>query len=180
MIKPGCMAEFESEDALLEAIAAVRAEDYTQLDAFTPFPVEGLSKALGLRRSWLNWLVFLIAISGAGIGYLIQWYVNTVNYPLNVGGRPPAGWPTYIPITFETAVLFSGVGAFLLFFLLARLPRLWHPVFDVPGFTSVTNDRFWLGVDERDPLFHPTRTPALLASLGASRVSVPAPPEEHA
>lgn len=172
MIEPGCAAEFASEHALLEAVRAVRAQHYVRLDAFTPFPVEGLTEALGLRRSWLNWVAFLIAMAGAGIGYVIQWYVNGIDYPIDVGGRPPRGWPAFIPITFETAVLFGGVSTFFLFFVFARLPRLWHPVFDLPGITSASNDRFWLGVDRRDERFHPERTAALLASLGASRVVV--------
>ncbi len=172
MIEPGCAAEFASEEQLLDAIRAVRAQHYVRLDTFTPFPVEGLPEALGLRRSWLDWVAFLVAMSGAAIGYLIQWYVNGIDYPIDVGGRPPRGWPPLIPITFETAVLFGGVGAFVLFFLFARLPRLWHPVFDLPGITSATNDRFWLGVDRRDRLFDAQLTPALLASLGASRVVV--------
>lgn len=172
MIQPGCLAEFASEESLLAAIRGVRAKDYCQLDAFTPYPVEGLQEALGLRRSGLNWLVFPLAMGGAGLGYVIQWYVNAINYPLNVGGRPPRGWPTYIPITFETGVLLSGVGAFVLFLLLSRLPRLWHPVFDVPGFESASRDGFWLGIDRRDPSFEAAHTTALLTSLGASRVEL--------
>jgi hypothetical protein len=172
MIQPGCLAEFPSEEALLEAIRDVRAKDYSRLDAFTPYPLDGLQDALGLKRSGLNWLVFPLAMGGAGLGYLIQWYVNAINYPLNVGGRPPRGWPTYIPISFETGVLLGGVGAFVLFFVLSRLPRLWHPVFDVPGFESASRDRFWLGIDRRDPAFEPTHTAALLTSLGASRVEL--------
>ncbi len=172
MIQPGCLAEFSSAEDLFAAIRGVRAKDYTRLDAFTPYPVEGLREALGMKRSVLNWLVFPLAMLGAGLGYLIQWYVNGVNYPLNVGGRPPRGWPTFIPITFESGVLLGGVSAFVLFFLLSRLPRLWQPVLDVKGFESASRDRFWLGIDRRDPSFEPTHTVALLTSLGASRVEV--------
>ncbi len=170
MMPPGCIAEFVSQERLLDAIKALR-RDY-RLDAYTPHPVEGLDQALGLSRSWLDWLVFVIAFSGAGLGYLIQWYVNAVTYPLDVGGRPAPSWPTFIPITFETAVLFGGVGAFLLFFVLARLPRLWQPIFDVEGFTSASIDGYWLAIDRRDLSANPQHELDLLASLGASRVAL--------
>jgi len=178
MMRTGCVAEFASEEALLEAARAMRARDYTRLEAYTPYPVEGLEQVLALKRSWLNWLVFPVAMSGAGLGYLIQCYVNAINYPLNVGGRPPHSWPAFIPITFETSVLLGGVSAFVLFFLLARLPRLWQPIFDLPGFSSASDNGFWLGIDGRDPRFHPERTPILLANLGAARVDRIGPREE--
>jgi hypothetical protein len=172
MIEPGCLAEFPSEEALLAAIRALRERKYERLDVYGPRALEGADKSLGLSRSWLNWLVFPLAFGGAGIGYLIQWYVNAVDYPLDVGGRPPHSWPAFIPITFETAILFGGVGAFLLFFLLARLPRLWQPIFDVPGFESSSSDRFWLGIDRRDLSDNPEHVLPLLVSLGASRAEL--------
>lgn len=171
MMNPGCLAEFPDAQALLHAARTLRERNYRRLDAYTPYDVEGLDRALGQGRSWLNWILFPLALSGAGIGYLIQWYVNSVDFPLNVGGRPPHSWPTYIPITFETAILVTGVSAFVLFFLLTRLPRLWHPLFETPGFASASVDGFWLGIDRRDPALTPEFTRALLVSLGASRVA---------
>lgn len=171
MMNPGCLAEFPDAQSLLQAARTLRSRNYHWLDAYTPYEVEGLDQALGLTRSWLNWILFPLALSGAGIGYLIQWYVNAVNFPLNVGGRPPHSWPPFIPITFETGILFTGISAFVLFFLLSRLPRLWHPLFQVPGFTSASVDGFWLGIDLRDPALTTEITRALLVSLGASRVA---------
>lgn len=172
MIQPGCVAEFEDEKTLLAAVRALRDRSYQRLDVYAPFPIEAADEALGLRRSWLDWLVFPIAFGGAGLGYLIQWYVNAVNYPLDVGGRPPHSWPTFIPITFETGVLVGGVGAFVLFFLLTRLPRLWQPIFDVEGFGSASTDRFWLAIDRRDMSAGAEHELNLLAGLGAKRVAL--------
>jgi hypothetical protein len=170
MMNPGCLAEFPDAPSLLQAARALRDRHYRRLDAFTPYEVEGLDQALGLERSWLTWILFPLALSGAGIGYLIQWYVNAVDYPLNVGGRPPHSWPMFIPITFETGILFTGVLGFLLFFLLSRLPKLWHPLFQVPEFASASVDGFWLGIDRRDPALTQDLTRALLVSMGASHV----------
>jgi hypothetical protein len=171
-MRPGCLAEFTSAEALLHAIRALQEHKYRRLDAYTPYPVEGLHEALGLSRSWIDWLVFPLAFGGAGVGYIIQWYVSGVSYPLNVGGRNLYAWPTWIPITFETGVLVGGVGTFVLFFLLARLPRLWQPLFDVEGFESASNDRFWLAIDQREMSVPGERELGLLKSLGASRVAL--------
>ncbi len=175
MIEPGCVAEFSSEEALLAAIRGLREHAYDRLDVYGPRPLPEADEALGLSRSPLGWLVFLLAMTGVAVGYVIQWYVNAVNYPLDVGGRPPHSWPAFIPITFETAVLFAGVGSFLLFFLVTRLPRLWQPIFDVPGFESASVDRFWLAIDRRQLSTNPEHAMALLADLGASRVEVVGP-----
>jgi hypothetical protein len=172
MIQPGCLAEFSTAEALLKAVRALRERNYRRLDAYTPFPVEGLDEALGLSRSWIDWMVFPLAFGGAGVGYLIQWYVNGISYPLNVGGRNLYAWPAWIPITFETGVLVGGVGTFVLFFLLARLPRLWQPIFDVEGFASASIDRYWLAIDRREVSPLPERELALLTDLGASRVAL--------
>lgn len=172
MIRPGCLAEFSTADDLLRAIRTLHARKYRRLDAYTPYPVEGLHEALNLSRSWIDWLVFPLAFGGAGLGYIIQWYVNGVSYPLNVGGRNLYAWPAWIPITFESGVLAGGVGAFVLFFLLARLPRLWQPIFDVEGFESASNDRFWLAIDQREVSVLPETELGLLRSLGASRVAL--------
>ena len=170
MTRPGCLAQFPDVSSLLHAARTLREHDYRRLDAYTPYEVEGLDQVLGHERSCLDWLAFPLALMGAGIGYLIQWYVNAVNYPLNVGGRPPHSWPVFIPITFETGILFTGVSAFVLFFVLTRLPRLWQPLFQVPGFASASVDGFWLAIDRRDPVLTSEFTRALLLSLGASRV----------
>ncbi len=170
-MRAGYLAEFTTEEAFLQAIEQTRDEGYTVLDAFTPYRVAGLEQRLGLKRSWINWLVFPIALSGAAIGYLIQWYVLAVDFPLNVGGRPAHAYPTFIPITFETMVLFSGISGFILYFLLCRLPRWWQPLFEVRGFDSVSVDHFWLAVERTDPLFEREATRRFLQSLGAERVS---------
>src|SRR6266511_842183 len=171
-MRPGCVAEFATPAHVRAAVQTLRSKKYKRLDVYGPYPIEGIQADLGLGRSWLTWIVFPLAFGGAGLGYWIQWYVNGVNYPLNVGGRPSRAWPMFIPIAFETAVLMSGVGAFVLFFALSRLPRLWQPIFDVEGFESASKDRFWVAIDERDLSANPEHEMQLLVRLGGTQVSL--------
>jgi hypothetical protein len=169
-MRTGLVAEFGTSEELLRAIADLRALGYTRLDAFTPYPIKGAAEALGLPRSRLNWLVFVFGIGGAGLAYLLQWFCNAYDYPLNVGGRPLHSAPTFIPIAFEMGVLCAAVSGIVLFFIAAGLPELYSPVFDVEGFERASLDRFWLGVDERDPAFDSEALTRALAESGAIRV----------
>jgi hypothetical protein len=166
----GVLGEFADAAILIEAARALRAKGYRQIDAFTPYPIEGLDDALGISRSFLNWLVFPAGVFGAAFAFFLQALVNAKLYPLDVGGRPPLATPAFIIITFETMVLFSAVAAFVLLFWLCRLPRLSHPLFSVSGFERVTVDRFWLGVNAEDPRFDPERTEYDLLGQGALRI----------
>jgi hypothetical protein len=167
----GLLAEFETPEAMLRAIEELRRRGYRQLDAFTPYPVHGAERALGLRRSPINWMLLPIAIAGTGAGYLIQWYCNAYDYPLDVGGRPPHSAPAFVPITFETTVLTTALAGFVLFLVLTRLPELWSPVFDVQGFERASIDRFWIGIDARDPSLVRSVGERDLISLGALTVT---------
>ncbi|HSN97023.1 MAG TPA: DUF3341 domain-containing protein [Candidatus Nanopelagicales bacterium] len=170
-MKKGLLAEFETPEALLGAIEELRRRGYRDLDAFTPYPVHGLEQKLGLQRSRLTWLVFPFALAGATLGYCIQWYLNARNYPLNVGGRPPHSAPAFIPVTFEMTVLTSALVGLLVFFILCRLPELYNPIFDVEGFERASQDRFWLGIDARDPALVRGRAERELHEIGALRVA---------
>jgi len=168
----GVVADLGGAESLLRAVGDLRARGYRLLDAYVPHPVEGLDEALGLRRSGLGWLGCAAGLAGALFAFGLQWLVNHRLYPLNIGGRPSFAIPTFIIIAFETMVLFAGVVAFVSLFWVCRLPRLAHPLFGVPGFESVTVDRFWLGVSAQDPLFDVERTTGELAALGATRIEV--------
>jgi hypothetical protein len=166
----GLLAELRTADELLHAVRELRRRGYQRLDAFTPYPVKGLEEAIGLRRSLLPWIVFPIAMAGAGLGYLIQLFCNAYDYPLNVGGRPLNSAPAFIPITFESGVLAASLGGVFVFLLLTGLPRLHAPVDDVEGFQRASVDTFWVGVDDRDPRFDVDELTRLLHDLGAISV----------
>ena len=168
----GLAAEFDSEDALRDAVDAMVARGYVELDACTPFPVEHLERKLGLgRRSALDWAVFPVALGAAGGGFFLQWFCNGYDYPINVGGRPPLSWPAFIPITFESGVLGTAIVAVILFCVIARLPAVTHPLFGIAGFERASIDRFWLVVNARDARFDLERTAGELAGTGALQVA---------
>lgn len=170
-MRSGLAAEFSTPDDLLLALQQLQRVGYRDLDTFTPFPIEGVPEVLGLGRSRLNFVVFVLGLSGAIGGFFLMWYCNAWSYPLNVGGRPPFSIPAFIPITFETGVLVSGLTAFFVLFLTIGLPYLSHPLFAVDGFERASVDRFWLAVGESDPKLDAARTTDELRHLGAARVA---------
>jgi hypothetical protein len=168
----GLLAEFETASQLVEAARRTRDAGYHAIDAFSPFPIEGLTDALGHRqRGRLPVLVLAGGLTGAAGGFLLQYYSMAIDYPLNVGGRPLFSWPAFIPITFELAVLVAAITTVLAMLGLNGLPMPYHPLFNVPGFARASRDRFFLCVESRDPQFDPHRTRAFLESLGAREVS---------
>ncbi len=167
---PSLLAEFESADAFVAATRELRSQGYTELNGFMPFLPHGALEAAGFPRSRLPAMVLGAALLGAGGAYLLQWYTVAYDYVLNVGGRPPHS-PVFVPITFEMGILAAAFCALLGALALARLPALWHPVFDAPGFERASIDRFWLGVAETDPKFDEAELRKRLQSLGALQIT---------
>ena len=161
----GLMIEFLTPQEILAAVRGARREGYRDMDAYTPYPVEGLAAALGMRQTRVPSLVFIGGLVGAAVGFLMQYYSMGVSYPLNVGGRPLNSWPVYIPITFEVMVLVGSLAAIFGFLFLNRLPEPHHPVFNVPGFARASQDRFFLCIEASDPHFDRLGTAEFLASL---------------
>jgi len=172
----GLLARFEGPESLLAAARRARGDGYRRLDAFTPFPVEGLGETLGARRFPVPLIVLLGGIAGGLGGFLMQWFASAVHWRLNVGGRPLNSWPAFIPITFEMTVLFAGLAGLAGMLALNRLPRYHHPLFDAPGFERASRDAFLLWVGADDPRFERERTARWLREAGAAEiVEVPAP-----
>ena len=172
----GYLAEFKDAQSLLDAVHATQAEGYDALDAFTPYPVEPVSEAIEHhRRSKVPLLVLLGGTAGALFGFGLQWYTAAVDYPLNVGGRPLLSWPAFIPVTFETTILFAAFAAVFGMFALNRLPEPYHPVFNVAAFERASQDRCFLLVEAKDPKFDAVATRAFLEGLGAEEVHDVAP-----
>ena len=144
------VGEFDAPEAAVRAAREVRALGYGTIDAFTPFPIPELDAELGLPRPKVPVLAFIAGASGTAFALLVQWWCNAFHYPLDVGGRPFASWPTYIIIMFETTVLFAALTAFAAVLLGSRLPRLHDASFDLPGFERTTVDRFWIAIGSLD------------------------------
>lgn len=161
----GLIAEFESPGKLIEAAEKVRSEGYSRIDAFTPFPVEGLSEALGFKRNpMLSAIVLICGVLGGFAGYLMQ-YFGAMDYPLNAGGRPFHAWPAFIPITFEMIILGAALGAVIGMLIMNGLPKFYHPVFNVSRFGLASESRFFLIIETKDPKFDQKKTKVLLESL---------------
>lgn len=167
----GLVAVYDGARELHRAVLRLQQEGYIEMDAFTPHPVESVEQLLGGRPSDVTRLAGVGAVAGVAFGYWLQWFLNAYLYPLDVGGRPPHSIPTFVPITFETGVLFTGFTAFVAVFALSGMPRLWRPVFEVPGFERVSVDRFWLLVEASDPRFDWRETESLLLETGPLRVA---------
>jgi len=165
------MAEFDSATELVDAVKATRAAGYRTFDAYTPFPVEAVTEAMGEHHNRLPLLVLLGGIFGLVAGYGLAYWTSVIDYPINVGGRPLHSWPAFIPITFETTVLGASVAAVLGMLALNGLPMPYHPVFNVPRFALSTRNRFFLCIEAIDPLFDREHTRRFLERLVPRQVS---------
>jgi len=166
----GVLAEFDTPAALARAAREVRDLGYTRWDCYSPFPVHGLDRAMGLADTRLPWVVLGAGITGAAAAIGMQGWMNAVDYPLIISGKPMFSLPASIPIAFEMTVLFSAIAAFLAMFAFNRLPQLYHPTFQSERFRRVTNDRFFLAVEAADPRFDAQGTETLLRRLGSAHV----------
>jgi len=167
----GIMAEFDSASDLVAAARKTHEAGYRKIDAYSPFPVEELAEAIGFHTNRVALVTLIGAITGGISGYLMQYWMNAVNYPVIVGGKPPHSWPAFIPITFEMTILFGGISAVLGMLALNGLPMPYHPVFNVPRFAMATKDRFFLIVFSTDPKYSPAGTRQFLESLGPRSIS---------
>ena len=166
----GVMAEFDTPEKLIHATERARAEGYRRMDAYTPFPVEGLSEAMGLKRNMVPLITLIGGLFGGLSAFFFQWWANVLSYPEDIGGRPLNSWPAFIPITFELTVLVAALTAVVSMLVLNRLPQPHHPVFNAPEFRRATIDRFFLCIKARDPKFDQEKTWKFLEGLGACKV----------
>jgi hypothetical protein len=165
-MRDGLVAEFDAPEGLVRAFGRLKTLGYTRLHSWTPYPVRGV--VTQLPPSKVPWIMLGAGLTGATLGYLVQWWCNASNYRVDVGGRPYDAIPAYIPITFESGVLAACVAGFVAVLALAGLPRLYHPMFEVDGFERASVDRFWIGIEAEDPRFDDAVRDELVAA-GALR-----------
>jgi len=167
----GLMAEFDSSTRLVEATKAAYAAGYRRMDAYSPFPIEEASEALGFHKTRVPLIVLVGGLFGGCAGYGLQYWINVISYPLNIGGRPWHSWPAFIIPTFEMTVLFGGLAGVFGMFALNGLPMPYHPVFNVERFSAVTRDKFFLCVEAADPQFDMVGTQKFMESLNPLSIS---------
>lgn len=161
----GLMAEFDNVDSVMAAARTVRNQGFSRWDVHSPFPIHGIDEAMGTRRTMLPWIVLGAGLTGLVAGLALELYTNSIDYQFLISGKPFISLPAFIPVVFETTVLFSAFGAVFGMLGLNRLPMLYHPLFRSERFRRVTNDRFFVVIDASDPKFDETRTAELLRSL---------------
>lgn len=179
----GLMAEFDTPAAIYEAAKKVRDAGYRWWDCHTPFPVHGLDKAMGIRPTILPWIVFGAGLTGAVLGFILQFYTNVWSfdfwfivwvrgYPFPISGKPLdlGNLPSYIPVIFELTILLAGTGCVAAMLALNNLPQFYHPLFTNERFGRVTDDKFFLVIEAKDPRFARNKTEAFMRTLNPSRL----------
>lgn len=166
----GLMAELASADALVAATLRAREAGYSRVEAYSPFPIEGMPEAIGFERSRVPLATLIGGLLGGAGGFFLQWYSAVIDYPINSGGRPLNSWPEFIPVTFEMTVLGAALTAVVTMLVANGLPRLRHPVFNVPEFDHSTRNRFFICLRTDDPRFEDRPVRRFLQSLEPLRV----------
>jgi len=167
----GMMAEFDSAQHLVDAAHHTHEAGYVKIDAYSPFPIEGLAEAMGFHKNRVPLVVLIGGLLGGLSGYALQYWISAVSYPVNVGGKPYHSWPAFIVVTFEMTILSAGISAVFGMLALNGLPMPYHPVFNVPRFAFATKDRFFLIVFSSDPKYNTAETRRFLESFGPRSIS---------
>ena len=168
----GLIAEFDSPAAVLSAAEKVRDAGFRRWDVFSPFPVHGLDKVMGLKNSLVGWFALVFG-GGAFIGSMLMiWYMNGYDYPIITGGKPMFSPPQALVPSYILLVLASAVGAFVGMLALSRFPRLYHPLFKNSRFTLVSRDKFFLVIETSDSKYSEIETRLLLESAGSTHIEM--------
>ena len=167
----GLMAEFDNVNDAITAARKTAAAGYRKVDAYAPFPVEELSEAIGFHKNGVALICLIGGLLGGTAAYTLQWWINTISYPINIGGRPFHSWPSFIVVTFEMTILFSGLSAVFGMLALNGLPMPYHPVFNVPQFSAASKDRFFIVIFSSDRRYDPVDTRQFLEGLNPISVA---------
>ena len=167
----GLMAEFDNATDLVAAAHRAHQAGYRRMDAYSPFPIEELSEAIGFHHTNVPLVVLIGGLLGGLSGYLMQYWISAINYPENIAGRPLNSWPAFIVVTFEMTILGAALFAVLGMLALNGLPMPYHPVFNVERFAFASKDRFFLCIEARDPKFDRKLTEEFLRSLNPRDVT---------
>ena len=166
------MAEFDTPAAILHAAQKVRDNGYRHWDVFTPFPIHGMDGAMGMKNSIVGWFSFIGGCTGYTTGMLMIYFMNAVDYPIVIGGKPMFSPFAAFPPSYELTILFGAFGALLGMLFLNRLPRLHHPLLKNSRFAQATNDRFFVVIESSDPKYSENETRRLLETTGSKHIEL--------
>lgn len=168
----GVIAEFDNPAEIMHAAETVRNAGFLKWDVFTPFPVHGMDKAMGLKNSKVGWFSFLGGVTGYTLGMLMIWWMNAYDYRIVVGGKPMFSPFSAFPPSYELTILLGSFGSLFGMLFLNRLPRLHHPLLKNRRFALATHDRYFIVIETSDPKYSATETPKLLESLGSRHIEL--------
>ena len=168
----GIIGEFITAADVLHAAEKVRDAGFRKWDVFTPFPVHGMDRAMGLKNSRVGWFSFLGGVAGYTTGMLMIWYMNTLDYPIVIGGKPMFSPYSAFPPSYELTILFGSFGALLGMLFLNKLPRLHHPLLKNKRFSLVTHDRYFVVIECADPKYSEAETRKLLEDSGSRHIEL--------
>jgi len=168
----GVLAEFRTPGQLLHAAEKVREAGYRRWDVYSPFPVHGMSEAMGLKPSRVSWLMGFAAAAGAGGAFALQYWTSAVDYQIVVDGKPLGAWEPFTPVVFELGVLFAGFAAVFGMLALNGLPKWFHPLFTKERFLRSSDDGLFIAIEADDPRFEPEETSRFLESVGGGNIEL--------
>lgn len=167
----GLIAEFDDPEQLVQAAQAAYKAGYRQMDAYSPFPIHGLAEAVGFRKTYVSLFTLLGGLTGAAVGFVMQYFATVVHYPYMASGKPFNSWPSYMPITFEVTILFGAFAALGSMLALNGLPQPYHPIFNAKRFERASSDGFFLCIETGDAQYDAGGTRDFLQGLNPVEVS---------
>jgi hypothetical protein len=168
----GIIAEFDTPADAMHAAEKVRDAGFRRWDVFTPFPVHGMDRAMGLKNSKVGWFAFIGGVTGYTCGMLMIWYLNAVDYPILVGGKPMFSPYSAFPPSYELTILFGAFGSLGGMLFLNKLPRLHHPLLKHRRFAQATHDKYFIVIETDDPKYSETETRQLLETAGSKHIEM--------
>ncbi len=168
----GVLAEFASPADVTHAAEKVRDRGFKKWDVYSPYPIHGIERAMGIGDSRLGWIAFFMATAGACGGFGMQYWVANYAYPVLIGGKPLNSYPAFVPVTFEPGILFTGFGCIFGMLILNGLPRWYHALFKSNNFKKVTDNGFFIGIEAKDPKFNLDEARRFLESIGGRNIEV--------
>jgi hypothetical protein len=164
--KMGMAAIFLTEEQVLKAARKTKDMGFKKFDAITPYPVHGMEAACGIKRSWIPYVTFVMALTGLSAGLWFTWWTSAVNWPINVGGKPFFSLPAFIPICFELTILFAALSSVVSLFVAAGLPKVDPPIID----KDLTCHKFGVFIPNDDVGYDEKKIEEMFRSLGAAEV----------
>ena len=168
----GAVAQFENPAELVDAIKSIRAAGYKSVEAYSPFPIHGMEKYLGIGHSKVPWITLCGGLTGLTIAFTLQYWTGAVDYPVVIGGKPLFAIEPSVPIMFELTVLLAALSTFAGLMVLNGMPRPYHPLDKYAPFRRVTDDKFFISIEADDPQFDADKAQKDLADVGGTNVAL--------